>query len=320
MNRNPLLALFVLFAASLFAQTDTLRPGLPAFVEVSVRNVSASTAELTGLSLFAVLGENALENRNVDDRLGAAQALTDSLTVFLSNPGSFLTALDSIKNAVVVYPQDSSFRTITWQIYINEDEYRQFGLVQTAQDLVYVLTDGSDLIEDPMNEPTSASQWYGALYYDIKDFETSNGQKYYTLFGLDNHSYWARRKVMDVMRLTESGPVFDQPMIIRDSIGQKYYRDILEYSSASRATFKFDEEQQIVIFDYLALVPASPEAGGAMFVPDGTYEGYELKKDGWHYISKLKVTEMETAPTPVPLNHDDSDRDVFGKKKKKKRH
>ena len=260
-----------------------------------------------------MLGDTALHGRSEMMRTVASQRMIDSMSLVLAAPNSFNYFFECLSTVSVVYPPDSTFRVFTWQVYIDQEHYQQYGILQrnTAEPNFFVLTDKSDVFDVlPRTEQLDAQNWLGALYYNVYPFKVGQ-QTAYLLFGLDSYSYWSRRKMIEVLTFAPDGsPVFGLPVF--DITGNKWSRFWIEYSAYSSARLNFDTEENKIIFDYLQSVPR-PDGQGDMMTPDGTYEAFELRKGTWKYIEKLPITPMETAPNY--RNAKPETRDIIGKKK-----
>ena len=60
----------------------------------------------------------------------------------------------------------------------------------------------------------NTEQWLGAVYYNIFQFESSEGTQY-LLFGFDGKSFFSKRKVLDVLKFREGKPVFGSPVFVK---------------------------------------------------------------------------------------------------------
>ncbi len=99
----------------------------------------------------------------------------------------------------------------------------------------------------------AGGKWLGALYYRIIIHEV-DGQRVYTMFGVNSSSPISNKKFMDPMVLTAEGPVFGAQIFNVKADGSPYRRInrfVLEYKKEVQASLNWDEERQMVIFDKL---------------------------------------------------------------------
>ena len=77
----------------------------------------------------------------------------------------------------------------------------------------------------------------------------------------------------------------------------------------------------MVLFEHLIPL-GSPFGRGVTFVPDGSYDGLQLQKNGrWKFISKVFNDSQDEAPTVEPVLDKEKGKDILGKQpqpKKKK--
>lgn len=268
------------------------------------------------------LGYDLLRNRDKDTRVAAAYKLQEVLEESLKKSNSFQYAFDSILHVSILYPADSSFRMFTWQLYRSADDYKYFGVIQmnSPEGNVYPLTDGSAAAFFPDNTTFGSSSWFGALYYNIKEVNSSNG-KYYTLFGLDNNSMWVKRKIIDVLYFTEDGkPQFGAPIfhgIDKRGKAQTKHRVLLDYSAEGAISCNYSDEYNMIIFDNLIPMGGSHKNQGVIYVSDGSYRGYKYDGEKWVFVEKVFNDFQEDAPRETPVLDSRSD-GLFGPKRKRR--
>ncbi len=247
------------------------------------------------------LGSQVLQNRTKEVRIASSDKLNQLLIASLEVENSFDYSFDSILHVSILYPGDSTFRIFTWQLYVAPNEYRYAGIIQknTAQPELFALSDLSASLFFPDNMTVSSSSWFGALYYNLKQINTSSGV-YYTLFGLDNNSMWVKRKIIDVLYFTEEGkPQFGSPIF--HSISQQKqvktkHRVILDYSAEGSISCNYSDEYKMIIFDNLIPIGGSHEGQGVIQVSDGSYRGYKFDGEKWVFVEKVFNDFQEEAP------------------------
>lgn len=279
-----------------------------------------SAEDTLGLLAYTILNDSLEDNRYV-----ACRAMIPRLVSALKTENSFKYPFDRLTYISIQYPPDSSFRIFTWQLFVSKDEYKYYGAIQmnTSELSLYPLIDRSAGIT-PMeleNREFPNDEWYGNVIYDIIPVEHKSGN-YYLLFGMDTFESYRRRKIVDVLSFDdESGkPFFGKPVFIEapnyeGDYAKKRFRLIQEYSAASYATLKFDPELEMIMQENLVTVSGS-YGEGPVNVPDGSYVGYELKKDGlWHSIKKVYNHTYKEAPRTPRAQEDGEERDILGRRK-----
>lgn len=263
------------------------------------------------------LGYTLLSDTLPAQRTAAAEKIKITLTETLDQPGSFEYPFDSLTSVSILSPKDKSFRIFTWQLYEDIDKYQYFGIIQVAgkKPSVHVLEDQSETfaMEDLPYEVMTKDNWYGALYYNIKEYKTKEGNRY-LLFGADGYRFFSKRKLVEVLYFDNDRPIFGDPTFFpteEDRPDLAYNRFVLNYSAATSVRLNYDDYLSLLIFDNV--LPANNEYGQETFLPDGSYRGYELKKGRWIAVEKIFQHTWDEAPRPQPiLNGRKQNRDLFG--------
>jgi len=277
---------------------------LPAF------NITGQDSLKSNLELEEI-AQHLVNDSLVADRIAANELLKQSLLERLKHPDS---RRDDFKELTAVSVQDSGddvFRIFSWQLFINQDEYKHEAIIQFINDNrpPIVLLDQSDDIRNPDRKELTVDNWFGALYYNIIPFKLKGKMKY-LLFGFDGATRAENCKIADILNIDKKGNIsFGAPLFESEVQGSKKiaYRHFHQYDQNAKAILRYDMDQEIIIYDHL--IPwTSKEIGvGMTFVPDGSYEGFKLKKGAWRHIEKVYNYQSE-----VPVTADNP----FGKKDK----
>ncbi len=255
---------------------------------------------------MALIAKIAVQDSVLDNRMQANSALIPLMEAALNIPNSYNYAFTKVENIAIQKPMDGAFRVFTWQLFIDETEYRYFGYVQLnrSKSVFFELSDASRKLENAEKEVLKPENWFGAIYYNVKEFKTKDGMKY-LMFGYNANNQYEKIKVCDVLTVKSGHITFGSPVFeINDIQGvrkQKLHRLVLNYSADAVLRLNFDPEMNIVIHDHLEQIGTKDPNIPFTYVPDGTYEAFELQKDGtWMHVDKLANTEMKTAPRPKP--------------------
>ncbi len=259
------------------------------------------------------------------ERFAACKVLITSLVRALKTPNSFQYPFDRLKSISILSPPDSTFRIFTWQLFVNDSTYRYYGAIQmnTPELQLYPLIDRSFEMPDmPLGEQLTSDRWYGALYYNLMPIGNAR-QRYYLLFGYDAYAFFEKRKLIDVLSFEPGGkpvfgaPVFNRPDSVRTAAADGEMRLILQYSSEAAIKLNWDRQYEKILYDHLIPMP-SPFGRGITYVPDGSYEGFNIVKGRLEYINKVFNDVNPEAPRPEPILDTRGDKDILGKPKKKK--
>jgi len=217
--------------------------------------------------------------------------LNDSIRILfreiLSRPGAFTYPFDSLKYTGKLYPPDSSFRLINWNLSFTDGTYRYFGFICKKDGRIIELQDHSGSIRHPETAILPPGNWYGALYYRILENRWKKNT-YYTVLGIDLHNPLTTRKVIDVITFDKTDQVhFGAPVF--DMGDSTLTRVIFEFSAQVSMLLHYDNEMEMIIFDHLS--PSHPEYKGKyqFYGPDSSYDGFFFFKGKWRLREDLDV-------------------------------
>jgi len=240
------------------------------------------------------------------ERMRADSLFTRMLVRGMLVPFSYYYPFDSLVTAPILYPTDSSFRLITWHYTLNETDYRQKGVIQIntpdGSPKFFPLFDASEYTDEPMDSIRDNRNWIGAIYYKIiqGDFK---GKKIYTLIGFDENNGITTRKWVEVLTFNErneprfGGDFFRIPYDSVFTPGSKRY--LMEYKAGARARLNYDEEEGMIILDYLVSETGEKHKRYTL-VPGGDYSALKWNNGAWEYIDRLDVEMLGDGNEPKP--------------------
>jgi hypothetical protein len=178
---------------------------------------------------------------------------------------------------------DSLVKIITWNLVLANEPGRYYCyFIRRSSDgktnKVYSLTHGYD--NNPVRTDTvySQSDWYGALYYEIKPFY-SDKKPCWVLLGINYSDPLMTRKIIDVLSFTPEGELlFGKKWF--DSGKSVNFRHVLEYSSSAIISLRFRSDNTIV-FDHLVPLAPAVNDGRLYYGPDYSYDAYIFKNGLW---------------------------------------
>jgi hypothetical protein len=270
-----------------------------------------------GILAYAIINDS-IES----ERFAACRQLITGLVRSLKTENSYKYPFERLKSISILAPPDSSFRIFTWQLFVNDSTYRYYGAIQrnSGELSLFPLIDRSDEMEypKPTHETLTPDRWYGALYYNIIQFDTKQGRRY-LLLGYDAFEFFQKRKIVDVLSFNAEGKpefgaeVFQRETPLRNGPEKRLF---LEYSAEASVKCNWDELYGMILFEHL-IPMGSPFGRGVTYVPDGSYDGLKQEKGKWKYIEKVFNDVQAEPPSIETPTQKDKEVDVFGKPKKK---
>jgi len=266
---------------------------------------------------LGVLGYAIVNDTFEAERFAACRVFITTLVRALKTENSFKYPFERLRSVSILTPPDSTFRIFSWQLFVNDSSYRYYGAIQMnePQLKLFPLIDRSfEMPTFPVNEQLSHDRWYGALYYNLRQFDTKNGRKY-LLFGYDAFEFFEKRKLLDVLSFDKAGnPVFGAPVFEQPDKEAKH-RDYLQYAADAKVRMNWDEQYKMIIIDHLIPLD-SPYGRGVTYVPDGSYNAYKFEKGAWRYVDKVFDDKQDDVPFPDPILDARKGKDILGKKRK----
>lgn len=266
---------------------------------------------------LGVLGYAIVNDSIEAERFAACKVFITTLVRALKIENSFKFPFEQLRSVSILTPPDSSFRIFTWQLFVNDSTYRYYGSIQMNERTLklYPLIDRSfEMPQFPANEPLPPDRWYGALYFNLRQFDSRQGRKY-LLFGYDAFEFFEKRKLLDVLSFDKEGkPVFGAPVFEKEDAPPQH-RMYLQYSADAKVKLNWDEQYQMVLMDHLIPFP-SPYGRDMTNVPDGSYDAYKLERGRWKYVDKVFDDKQKDVPFPEPVLETRKDKDILGKQKR----
>jgi hypothetical protein len=303
---NIRVVFFLIFSSSLLGNEATSQvSGWKEFTKLD--NVTQDSFKLMVEGLQSISYRMVMDTI-VEIRKESGESFSNEFPKFLKTKNSFSVPLDSLRQVSTQYPEDSTFRLITWQYPSGNDEYLYFGYLQKSNGDFYKLIDGGRDLGNISQSVLKTTDWPGGIVYKIKSFK-SEGKKKYLLLSFRMWNSGEKRKMADVLVLKDNSTFeFGSPVFYRKEKGKKEFfnRIILDYSGT--AHLNFSGKKNMLLHDNLIFIGGLP-----LPVPDGSFVGYKYKKGFWEYVDKPeKEVAQKEAIRPAPILNGRNGKDLIG--------
>lgn len=237
------------------------------------------------------LGKTMITSPDEQSRLTSAFYFVKTFVRALKIENSYYYPFDTIKNIAVLNSPDNRFRIITWNLALNNESYRNYGVIQLNPEYIltikdtanlrpyYPLIDKSDQIKNVLDTTVTNEHWFGALYYKIEKTETKNNT-YYTLLGWDGNTALSNKKIVESLYFENNTPKFGAPIFdLKDSRYKKpLKRMVFEFNNNASMVLRFEPTKQILVQENVS--PPRPQDYGhpETYIPDGSYDFYKFNK------------------------------------------
>ncbi len=234
---------------------------------------------------LAKLGYTMYNEPSEPERLEANFTFVKTLVSALKVPHSYTFPFDSLDMVSILDAPDDRFRIFSWHIPLNDGSYLYYGAIQLHTSdgslKLYPLLDKTYEIAEPEQAVTTPDHWYGAQYYRIVALNSA-----YVLLGWKGYTPYVTQKVIEVLRLTESGAQLGQP-IFDDAEGNKPARAIYRYSRNASMYLDYDTAENRIVFDHLAPADQRQQGQYEQYGPDLTYDAWQLANGRLVLISEV---------------------------------
>jgi hypothetical protein len=253
-----------------------------------------------------VLKENTDE---IKDSLNTA--FKKQLGLLLSEPNYYNYPFDELKTISRLTSNNKQVRIFNWHIPYTDGTFAYFAFVLKKNNTnnsvtLFELTDNKQNLNKIENTTLKKNNWFGAHYYDIIEVKNKK-YSYYTLLGWDGNNLLSNRKVIDVLCFDKNNELLlGAPIFKTKQKLQK--RFIFEYADEASMTLKYDEKENVIVFNHLTPLSSGLKDVKAYHVPDGSFDALKKEKGRWVFISdydarlaksiKDKFYKLDSPPKP----------------------
>lgn len=259
--------------------------------------------DLQDLKFYADIMVNANDDAH---KARAGELFNQQVETLATQGAATMKVLDDIEYISVQKPANQSFTLYTWQVKHSETSYSQYGYLVTSSGSVIKLSAATIDPVDAVYMETNADEWFGALYYAIKE-TTYDGKPAYLLFGYNGYGQYERMKVVDVLRFKDDEtPVFGAELFVMNPDAPRpdvRSRHILTYSKDSNVTLNYNAGLEMIVYDHLINRMGQIPGQGSTWLADGSYEGFKWRDNRWVHVDKLynEILSDGNYPRPYPV-------------------
>jgi hypothetical protein len=228
-----------------------------------------------------------LTNFNDSDRVRINDSIVPIIDNYVKSDSIFYHRFKNLRYLGQITSPDSVIKIVTWNLVLADLPGRYYCYLIKKNDegsgnkILKLVTNYKEnkILTDTIY---SESNWYGALYYDIRPCKIS-GRQYWMMTGIDYGNPYISRKLIDILSFNDNGSLkFGMKCFVA---GQDIkYRDVFEYASNGMMTLRFRSDKSIV-FDHLVPFTPSQKDDRQYYGPDYSYDAYDFENGFW----KLKI-------------------------------
>ena len=234
-------------------------------------------------------------NYNDSERIQINDSIRLILDSYVKSDSVFTHRFTNLRYLGQIVSPDSSLKIITWNLVLENEPGKYFCYFIRKQDAVkenkiYRLSVTYN--EKPVDSDTTytESDWYGALYYDLRPFIIDN-IRCWILLGIDYGNSEISRKIIEVLSFTpENSIVFGRKWFASGE--EKTYRAVFEYASNAMMSLRFRSESSI-IFDHLVSFSSTHKDDRRYYGPDYSFDAYNFENGLWKLVLNVDARNKQ---------------------------
>jgi hypothetical protein len=224
-----------------------------------------------------------VDNYNDKDRIRINDSIRLIIGSYIRSDTVFSHRFTNLRYLGQIMSPDSLLKIVTWNLVLSDEPGRYFCYFirregPGRENKIFSLSGSYN--EKPVRTDTTYSQsdWYGALYYDLKPC-LINDKRCWVMLGLDYGNLFISKKIIEVLNFTpEDSIVFGRKWFASGE--EMKYRAVFEYSSDAVMSLKFRSGNSI-IFDHLVPFSPSRKDDHQFYGPDYSFDAYNFEDGFW---------------------------------------
>jgi len=261
-------------------------------------NTSIITGQSSGYDISTMLEEifeKILVSKNDSEKLRLNDSVRLLIDEYIMSDSVFDHRFTNLKYLGQIDSPDEKIKMVTWNIPLREGPNMYFLYLikrdtKKSGKKVFRL-EGVNRPEKIRNDTIyTESNWYGALYYDIRPFRNEK-ETCYILLGLDTDNLYMSRKIIEVLSFGENGEIiFGRPCFIRDN--ENRFREVLEYSAEGLVSLRMGSNK-LIVFDRLDAFATGHSGDNGQYGAGIALDGYRLKKGYWNFVEDVDIKKLK---------------------------
>ncbi len=224
-----------------------------------------------------------INNYNDTDRIRINDSIRVIIGTCVKSDSIFNQKFTDLRYLGQIMSPDSLVKIVTWNLVLSNGNGKYFCYFITKHgtgtgNAIYSLSSNYKAGAVLTDTTYSISDWYGALYYDLRPIDY-DGIRYWILLGIDYGNPDISRKIIDVLSFpTDSTLVLGKKWF--SAAGKTNYRVVLEYASNAMISLRFSSNKSIV-FDHLVSFSPSSADNHQYYGPDYSSDAYIFGDGIW---------------------------------------
>ncbi len=236
-----------------------------------------------------------VDNFNDNDRIKLNDSIRLIIDSYAKSDTAFSHRFSDLRYMGQIMSPDSLIKIITWNLVLVNKPGTYFCYIIKKQgsgkeNRIYRLSASYNQNQVKTDTIYNESDWYGALYYDLKPF-TIGDKHFWALLGIDYGNPSITRKIIEVLSFSADNSIIFGKKCFASGEELKF-REVFEYASNAMMSLRFRSDSTIV-FDHL--VPFSPamKNNRQFYGPDYSVDAYNFENGLWRLKINVDVRNKE---------------------------
>jgi hypothetical protein len=231
------------------------------------------------------------ENHSSSEKLAINDSVKTIIERFASSDSAFRYKFSNLRFLGQITSADNLVKLITWNLILEDGGNRYFCYIIRRSsggplNIVYKLSGIYNEASIRSDTVYSDSNWYGALYYDIRPFKSENDTDY-ILLGIDYGNSFITRKIIDVLSFGPANSLVFGKRCFSDGKNVSP-RVVFEFSATAVMSLRFVSSTSIV-FDHLSPISPQYKDNRQFYGPDFSFDSYDLENGLWKLKSNIDI-------------------------------
>jgi hypothetical protein len=229
------------------------------------------------------------------DRIRINDSIRMILDSYVKSDTVFTHRFSNLRHLGQITSPDSLLNIITWNLVLENEPGRYYCYFIRKKDSGKKNTINRLSVrynENPIKTDTTyeESNWYGALYYDLRPYKNGNNDSW-VLLGIDYGNPYVSRKIIEVLNFTAEGSiVFGEKSFMSGETLK--YRAVFEYASNATMSLRFKSDNSIV-FDHLVPFSQDKKDDRQYYGPDYSFDAYNFENGLWKLTINVDARNKE---------------------------
>jgi len=257
-----------------------------------------SELEKQEIALLNIIDRISNSTNNLDRNEWNSKLIKD-FEIVLSDPKALSYPFDKLYAISDLTSPSGNLRIFTWELPNDQNVNTYYGILCYIYDNeVYteILKDSSERLSNPEFKSLTSQKWYGALYYDLREY-TYKKNRFVVLLGINRSDELIKKRIIEILEVGEKARFGKEIFVFpKKIIGLK--RKIYQYSIDADMSIWFEEETDIILFDHLSPLKAMYEGKYEFYAPDLSFDALEYKKGKLYYEADYDARMKKTKNDP----------------------